>query len=87
MQPRRDGDPARVAHLGDQVAIDGTLIDAVLSMQWAEYRDGLKKAKAHSGFDLNRSLFRVFLTEGNGGEKPFVILKSVGLCCQSHGIQ
>jgi len=65
--------PQTFPEFGELVAIDGTLIDAVLSMQWAEYRDGAKKAKAHIGFDLNRSIPRkVFLTEGNSGERPFV---------------
>ena len=30
--------------LGDMTLIDGSLIDAVLSMYWADYRDGAKKA-------------------------------------------
>jgi hypothetical protein len=65
--------PQTFSELGQLVAIDGTLIDAVLSMQWAEYREGAKKAKAHIGFDLNRSIPRkIYLTEGNGGERPFV---------------
>ena len=65
--------PKTFSDLGDLVAIDGTLINAVLSMYWAEYRDGAKKAKAHIGFDLNRSIpNKIFLTEGNGGERPFV---------------
>ena len=33
--------------LGDLVSIDGSLIDAVLSMYWADYRKGSQKAKAH----------------------------------------
>lgn len=64
-----------VAHiqLGDLVAIDGSLIDATLSMIWADYRDTKNKAKAHLGFDLNRGIPRkLYLTEGKGGERPFV---------------
>ena len=65
--------PQTFPEFGELVAVDGTLIDAVLSMQWAEYREGAKKAKAHIGFDLNRSIpSKIFLTEGNGGERPFV---------------
>lgn len=42
-------------------------------MLWADYRKGSKKAKVHVGFDLNHSIPRkVHLTEGNGGERPFV---------------
>lgn len=65
--------PAQHADLGDLVAIDGSLIDAVLSMHWAEYRTNSKKAKLHLGFDLNHGIPRkLFLTEGNGAERPFV---------------
>ena len=42
--------PAEYSTLGDLVAIDGSLIDATLSMYWADYRGGAKKAKAHVGF-------------------------------------
>jgi IS4 transposase len=42
-------------------------------MYWADYRKGAKKAKVHVGFDLNRSIPRkIFLTDGNGAERPFV---------------
>jgi len=59
--------------LGNLVAIDGSFIDATLSMQWADYRKGAKKAKAHIGFDLNRGIPRkIFFTNGNGAERPFV---------------
>jgi len=65
--------PAEFAHLGNLVSIDGSLIDAVLSMEWADYRGGAKKAKAHVGFDINRGIpTKIFLTDGNGGERPFV---------------
>ena len=59
--------------LGELVSIDGSLIGAVLSMYWADYRKGSKKAKAHCGFNINSGIpNKVFLTEGNGGERPFV---------------
>ena len=59
--------------LGSLVGIDGSLIDGSLSMLWADYRKGSKKAKVHVGFDLNRSIPRkVYLTAGKGGERPFV---------------
>jgi len=61
------------AQLGDLVAIDGSLIDATLSMIWADYRDTKNKAKVHLGFDLNRGIPRkLYLTEGKGAERPFV---------------
>jgi len=53
------------------VSIDGSLIDAVLSTTWADYRRGAKKAKTHIGFDINRDIPRkIFLTTGKGGEQP-----------------
>ena len=65
--------PSEYDDLGDLVAIDGSLIDAVLSMYWADYRVGSKKAKAHVGFDLNHAIpSRMFLTDGKGDERPFV---------------
>ena len=65
--------PKQFKHLGDLVAIDGSLINAVLSMTWADYRDGSKKAKVHLGFDINRSIpTKLYLTDGKAGERPFV---------------
>lgn len=65
--------PAHATHLGRLVAIDGSLIDAVLSMEWADYRNGSKKAKAHIGFDINRGVPRkIYLSDGKEGERPFV---------------
>lgn len=67
--------PKEYSELGDLVAIDGSLIDAVLSMHWADYRKGCKKAKVHIGFDLNRSIpKKIYLTDGKGAERPFVSL-------------
>lgn len=65
--------PNEFDKFGDLVAIDGSLIDAVLSMQWADYRKGAKKAKTHIGFDINRGIpSKIFLTNGKGDERPFV---------------
>ena len=59
--------------LGDLVAIDGSLITATLSMHWADYRKGSKKAKIHMGFDLNHAIpSKIFFTDGKGAERPFV---------------
>ena len=58
--------------LGDLIGIDGSLIDACLSMHWADYRKCSRKAKVHLGFDLNRSIPRkIFLPHGKGAEWPF----------------
>ena len=65
--------PRQHADLGQLVAFDGSLIDAVLSMTWADYRKGSKKAKTHVGFNLNYAIpTKIFLTDGNGAERPFV---------------
>lgn len=64
--------PRESSNLGDLVSIDGSLIDAVLSMTWADYREGAKKAKVHVGFDLNHSIpSRIFLSPGKADERPF----------------
>lgn len=69
----REEIPNKLENLGDLVAIDGSLIDAVLSMTWADYRAGSNKAKVHVGFNINRSIpQKLFLSEGNAGERPFV---------------
>ncbi len=65
--------PREHSNLGDLVSIDGSLIDAVLSMEWADYRDGSKKAKVHLGFDINRGIpSKIYLTDGKGDERPYV---------------
>lgn len=65
--------PYQHADLGNLVAFDGSLIDAVLSMTWADYRKGSKKAKVHLGFNLNQGIpTKIFLTNGKGAERPFV---------------
>jgi hypothetical protein len=65
--------PQKHAEYGDLVAIDGSLINAVLSMHWADYRDDSKKAKVHVGFDLNHSIPSIlFMTDGKGAERPYV---------------
>ena len=41
-------------------------------MHWADYRDGVKKAKARIGFDVNRGIpQKVYLTDGKADEWPF----------------
>jgi hypothetical protein len=65
--------PREHAELGNLVAIDGSLIDAVLSMHWADYRNDSKKAKVHLGFDINQSIpSKLFFTDGKADERPFV---------------
>ena len=65
--------PSGYDHLGDIVALDGSLIDACLSMDWADYRKGSKKAKIHLGFDINHGIpSKIFMTDGKADERPFV---------------
>ncbi len=65
--------PNKHPELGDLVAIDGSLITATLSMDWADYRKGSKKAKIHLGFNLNNAIpSKIFFTDGKGAERPFV---------------
>jgi hypothetical protein len=64
---------AAYANFGDSIAIDGSLIDSVTSMEWASYRGGSKKTRAHVGFDINRGIpWKIFLTDCKEGEHPFV---------------
>jgi len=59
--------------LGKLIAIDGSLIDACLSMRWAEYSSTQRKAKVHMGFDLNHGIpQRLEMTDGKGAERPLV---------------
>lgn len=65
--------PTKYQHLGTLVSVDGSLIDAVLSMDWADYSSSLKKAKLHVGFNLNHGIpKKVFLTNGKGIERSYV---------------
>lgn len=59
--------------LGNLVAVDGSLIDACLSMIWADYRTNVHKIKMHLGFNLNQGIPRkMALTPGKEAERPFV---------------
>lgn len=65
--------PKRYAGLGKPVAFDGSLIDAVMSMAWADYRKNSKEAKIHMGFNINQGIpSKFYFTNGNGAERPFV---------------
>lgn len=65
--------PAQHIDFGDLVAIDGSLIDSVLSMHWTEYYTNSRKAKLHLGFNLNHGIpGTLVLTEGKDAERPFV---------------
>ena len=65
--------PNQYAQFGELIAIDGSLIDAVLSMDWADYRNNSRKAKIHLGFNINKGIpSKIFFTDGKGAERPFV---------------
>ncbi len=67
--------PPRYDELGDLVATDGSLTDAVLPMSRTDYRKGGKKAGMNPGSDIGRSVpSAFFLTDGKSGERPFVSL-------------
>jgi hypothetical protein len=65
--------PALHSDLGDLVSVDGSLIDAVPTMEFADYRNGVNKAKAHLGFNLNHGIpERICLSASKADERPFV---------------
>ncbi len=65
--------PNEHAEFGELIAIDGSYIDAVLSMYWADFSDLKRKAKAHLAFDVNRSIpTAIVLTDGKVDERPYV---------------
>jgi len=65
--------PVRFPLYGDLTAIDGSLINGVLSMAWADYRKNSKKAKIHLGFNISQGIpSKIFFTNGKGAERPFV---------------
>ncbi len=65
--------PKAHADWGELIAIDGSYIETVLSMHWADYSDQKTKAKVHVAFDLNRSIpSEIILTNGKVDERPFV---------------
>jgi hypothetical protein len=58
-------------NFGSLCALDGSLVDATLSMEWADYTQTTNKAKVHLTFDINHSIPRqVILTEGKAPERP-----------------
>jgi hypothetical protein len=65
--------PNSCPEFGNLVALDGSLIDATLSMCWADYRKWSNKGKIHLGLDLNHGIpSKIFFTDGKGAERPFV---------------
>ncbi|UFS71158.1 IS4 family transposase [Geomonas sp. RF6] len=65
--------PAQHAELGNLVGIDGSVIDALMSMDWAQYSSTHNKAKAHVGLDLNRGVpTSVVVTDANQVERQYV---------------
>jgi hypothetical protein len=65
--------PKAHADWGELIAIDGSYIETVLSMHWADYSDQKTKAKVHMAFDINRSIpTNIVLTDGKVDERPFV---------------
>lgn len=82
--------PNAYPKLGELIAIDGSYIDGVLSMDWAKYRSNVNKAKAHIGFNVNTGTpYQAFITEGSSNEVPFVaqILKPGQTAVTDRGYQ
>ena len=82
--------PAAYSDFGNLIAIDGSLIDSVLSMDWAHYRKNSQKAKAHVGLSINNGIpLKAFVTDGKGAERPFVnqILESGQTSVTDRGYQ
>jgi hypothetical protein len=48
--------PALNGDLGKLVSVDGSLIDTVPTIEFGDYRNGVKKAKAYLGSNLNLSI-------------------------------
>lgn len=65
--------PKRDKHLGTLVAIDGSVIEALPSMHWADYSSTQKKAKVHVAFDINGGFPRkLCLSNAKVDERPYV---------------
>lgn len=65
--------PKAFPGLGDLVAVDPTFIPCSLSVEWADYQEGCKKAQAHFGYDPHRSLPGHFvLTDGKADAGDYV---------------
>lgn len=72
-QQAKDILPVSPPELGNIVAVDGSLIDAVPTMKIADYRKGVKKAKVNMGFNLNQGIpEHIALSAGKADERPFV---------------
>lgn len=72
--------PKTHAQLGELISVDGSLIDSVLSMDWADYRTGSKKAKLHLGFTINQGIpQKLFLTEGKSDDSAKNLTQPYGL--------
>ena len=73
LQSQVAADPSNSHYdLGDIRIIDGSFIEATLSMEWADYRKTSKKAKIHLGLCLDSIPRKLFLTNGKANEKSFV---------------
>ena len=71
--------------LGRILLVDGSLFPAILTMDWAKYKEGANALKMHLAFELNRMIPVQFLcTEGNFSERKFlegIIEKGVTFVC------
>ena len=74
-----------IQHLGRILLVDGSLFPAMLSMQWAHYKQTAKAIKLQLSFELNRMIPAQFMcTEGNYSERKFlkkILEKGVTYVC------
>ncbi|MBU1055442.1 MAG: hypothetical protein KKC46_16710 [Proteobacteria bacterium] len=63
--------PNRRPDLGEHIVFDGSLIDVVPSMAWADCRKNSKKDKILPGFNIKKRIpSKIYFTNGNGAERP-----------------
>ena len=61
-------------NLGKLFLVDGSHFQAILTMDWAKYQDGINCVKMHLAFELNRMIPVCFASgDGNSSERGFLI--------------
>ncbi|GEM_PF-2257139 len=70
--------PSEYSEMGSLVAIDGSVIDSVLSMHWVKYRTKSRRTKLHLDVNIiHGAPHKLFLTKENGAERPFSVRVSI----------
>ena len=64
---------SEISHLGRLLLVDGSFFPAVLTMQWACYRNNSNALRLHLAFEINRMIPVQFLTaDGKYSERKFL---------------